>query len=112
MSVKKIILALAFISPSAHAMPDPVTWLLHGVGGYIVARVIDRTPVESVAVASAIGAAKEISDLNFSVPDFLAWGVGALFYHYTKDMVRCEDQGIQVVYAKTLEDCANVQATW
>ena len=110
----KTLLAVLLLTLSTQAkafMPDPVTWLLHGVGGYVVARVLDKhvthSQVAGITVASGIGAAKELSDLNFSTPDFLAWGVGAYVYHRTKNMVRCEggENWYTVYYADTLQEC-------
>ena len=102
---------LLFTSLSAKAVvPDPVTWLFHAVGGYAIAYVMDKHMSTSdgtgIVTATVVGAVKEVSDLNFSVPDFLSWGAGALFYHRTKNMVRCPDRDdIIVYYEDTLEEC-------
>ena len=105
-----LILAL-FSTPAYSAIPDPVTWVLHGVGGYVVARVLDKhaqaTEVQGIGAATIIGIAKELHDLNFSVPDMLGWSVGAWVYYRTKDMVLCPSGEVwyYTYYADRLEDC-------
>jgi hypothetical protein len=100
--MKKTIVALvlAASAPSAHAwgnlgLPDPVTWVAHAVAGFGVAWFIDThtdwKPIAGVGAATGIGILKEISDVNFNVPDALSWGAGAALYYYQKDMVRCPD---------------------
>jgi hypothetical protein len=42
-----------------------------------------------VPAATIIGAAKEISDVNFNGPDFIAWPVGALLYKLGKEHGWC-----------------------
>ncbi len=108
----KLALVLALLSTQAQAViPDPVTWFLHGVGGYVIARVLDKhtqaTEAQGIGVASVVGVAKELTDLNFSVPDMLGWSVGAWVYYRTKDMVLCPGGEVwyYTYYADTLEEC-------
>ena len=109
--MKRIAMLLALLPLSAHAMPDPVTWILHGVGGYVVARVLDKhtsaTPAQGIGIATIAGAAKELHDLNFSVPDFIWWSVWAWIYHRTKNMVVCPSGEVwyQTYYADRIEEC-------
>lgn len=84
-------------SPAKAALPDPATWVLHAIGGYFVAKFIDENEVSKenevtgIATASVIGIAKEIHDLNFSVPDAFSWSIGAWLYYRGKENHWCWD---------------------
>lgn len=98
-------------------LPQPVTYIIHGVIGYAVAAFLDKhqPQVNGVAAATAVGLAKEIHDVRsygvFSWVDFFATSAGGMLYHYTKDMVRCPDTSglatdlLVVRMEKRLEDC-------
>ncbi len=72
-------------------IPQAVTIILHIVGGYLLADATDRLGHESAGVplATVVGVLKESSDLNFNVPDAIAWPVGAYLYKVGKDNKWC-----------------------
>jgi hypothetical protein len=68
-------------------MPQAVSVVLHAVGGYAIAAVADRQgaePEAGIVLPAAVGLAKELSDLNFSPADFIAWPIGGWLYREGK----------------------------
>lgn len=85
-------MAMAACTSPAYAwgnigLPNPVTVVLHAVGGYAIAAIADRAGHgdKGVALATVVGIAKEVSDINFNVPDALGWSAGAWLYKLGKD---------------------------
>lgn len=68
-------------------LPQALTLVLHFVGGYLIADVTDRMghSEAGLPVSAAVGVAKEISDLNFNVPDAIMWPLGAAYYRIGKE---------------------------
>ncbi len=116
-------LVLLVTSSNANAwgqmgIPDPVTWVIHAGLGFGIAWYMDThtntSDAAGVGVATAVGVLKEVSDINFSVPDAASWGFGAAFYHYQKQfVVVCpeikselhQDDWYVVRKERKLEDC-------
>ena len=93
--MNKLILASALLLSSTQAnawgnlgLPDPVTWVIHGVGGYAIAAILDSYEAKEstgMGVATLVGVVKEVSDTNFSVADAISWTVGAKLYYLGKE---------------------------
>lgn len=78
---------LLLVNTSAHAvLPQALTLVLHGVGGYLIAMVSDKVEMGNLGtpIALVVGAVKEVSDVNFNVPDFVMWPLGAELYKLSK----------------------------
>jgi len=86
--VKTLLAALLLsFSINAHAvLPQALTLILHGVGGYMIAMAADKLGHQEagVPVSAIVGVAKEFSDLNFNVPDAIMWPLGAGLYNLAK----------------------------
>lgn len=72
-------------------VPQVLSLVLHGVGGYLMAMVADELghPEAGVPVAAVVGVAKEMTDLNFNVPDAIFWPLGAGLYELQKGKGWC-----------------------
>jgi len=93
--MKKLTLAVVLLLASAHAhavLPQVATVVFHFLGGYMVAAIVDKTTGSTelgIGAATVLGFAKEVSDLNFNGPDFIAWPLGGMFYKWVKDAPGC-----------------------
>jgi hypothetical protein len=101
------VLLMAFSANAYAVLPQALTVVLHFVGGYVVTMAADKAgyPGAGIPLATGIGFAKEVSDLNFNGPDFIAWPLGGMLYMIAKEHPEwCwKDESEPLWYAETYQ---------
>lgn len=107
MSKYLAVLLMAFSANAYAVLPQALTVVLHFVGGYMITMVADKagSAGAGVAVSTGVGLIKELTDLNFNGPDFIAWPLGGVLYMAAKEHPEwCwKDESEPLWYAETYQ---------